>query len=196
MVTVSDGNTRRLTRILTRQPKRGNSMSSALKIVMSSIICLSNQQKIVMADVSSDDYFGYSVAASGDYFAVAAPQYDGTDPYQGIVLVYHKSGASVTLQATLSDEDLEPYQGFGFAVAMDGDYLIAGSYSLKIVYAYHRDGENWDYHSDMSPATPEDATRFGSALALSGNYALIGAYSGNGAQYEGTGTASRVQEIG
>ena len=78
---------------------------------------------------ANSDYFGYSVAVSGNFIAVGTP-YDGTVvPNAGSTYVYESSSPTVTTPiATLNNPTAATLDLFGWSVAVSGKYVVVGAY--------------------------------------------------------------------
>lgn len=126
-----------------------------------------------------DDFFGGSVAISGDYAVVGASGYDadtGVAGDEGGVFVYRRTGLDTW-------DDIEPLAiaggtpagaGFGASVAISGDSVVVGAFS-GAAYAFRRTGDNsWSDGVSLVPnGFPDDG--FGFSVAISGDYAIVGA---------------------
>jgi choice-of-anchor B domain-containing protein len=113
--------------------------------------------------------FGRAVVVNGDQVIVGE---GGTNLRPGTVYVYEKQGGSWVEVATFNAPDAEDADGFGSALATDGDLLlVAGS---KGVYGFSRSGGEWA-EAGMIAAPDVEGSLFGSAVALSGTTAFVGA---------------------
>jgi hypothetical protein len=87
--------------------------------------------KVTASDAANDDEFGTSVGISGDTVIVGAPRADTANPDQGAVYVFVKPVAgwtnTSTFTAKLTASDGQAADEFGFAVAIDGDFVIVGA---------------------------------------------------------------------
>ncbi len=140
------------------------------------------QTKIVAEDGQNEDYFGWSVAISGDYAIVGAPTDDDKGKNTGSAYVFHREGTSWTQQAKLT-----PHAGpgpigggeFGFTVDMSGDYAIVGahydSWAQGAVYFYQRNGDSWDEQVKLVASDGARQDRLGHYVSISGDYAIAGA---------------------
>ncbi len=94
------------------------------------------------ANADAGDYFGYSVALSGDTLAVGAPYEDSSQTtitngtvasidnsvsYAGAVYVYRRGGSSWAQEAYVKAARILGYHYFGEAIAMSGDTLAVGA---------------------------------------------------------------------
>ena len=84
------------------------------------------------SDAQADDYFGYSVAISGDYAIVGAYSEDGGagDPLNssGAAYVFERCGGTWTeVTPILRASDAQAGDVFGASVAISGDYAIVGA---------------------------------------------------------------------
>jgi hypothetical protein len=87
--------------------------------------------KVTASDAANDDEFGTSVGITGDTVIVGAPRADTANPDQGAVYVFVKPVAgwanTSTFTAKLAASDGQAADEFGFAVAIDGDFVIVGA---------------------------------------------------------------------
>ena len=91
--------------------------------------------KVAASDRAADDYFGWSVAVSGDYAVVRSP-YEDEDASGGntmndagsAYIFQNNSGIWEEVQKIVaSDRDVSDF--FGISVAVSGDYAIVGANS-------------------------------------------------------------------
>jgi hypothetical protein len=94
------------------------------------------------SNAGAGDFFGFSVALSGDTLAVgargeasaatgvnpASGQADNRATYAGAVYVFVRSGTTWTQQAYLKAFNADAYDQFGVSVALSGDTLAVGAY--------------------------------------------------------------------
>ena len=83
-----------------------------------------------LSDPELENYFGFSVAISGNYAVVGAHKADFPMlADRGKVYVYGKNSSTTWVQqARLSASDSEEYDELGIAVAISGEDIIAGAY--------------------------------------------------------------------
>lgn len=140
--------------------------------------------------------FGASVAISGDTVLVGAPR-DATDGYhQGSASVFVRNGTTWTEQARLVASDGAYQDGFGSAVALDGDTaLVTAPGEADAAYVFVRSGSTWSEQAKLVPSTP--SSPFGVAAALSGDTALIkvGQTTGGVHAFVRTGSTWSEQQI-
>jgi hypothetical protein len=141
------------------------------------------------------DWFGWSVAISGNYAIVGAPREDH-DPAsnQGKVYIFDVTTGGLLNTLNNPTED----QRFGDAVAVDGDYVIIGSpYTNHVsgtgsgkVYIYNVTTGALVHTLDNPNAygTRVD-DRFGQTVAISGNNVVVGAQNEDDAGGGGSGKA-------
>jgi hypothetical protein len=90
--------------------------------------------KLVAPDAQAGDYFGFSVAISGDYAIVGAYCEDGGtgDPidYAGAAYIFHRTGDNTWDNGVkLVAPDAQAEDRFGISVAISGEYVIVGANS-------------------------------------------------------------------
>ena len=160
---------------------------------------------------STSDYFGISVAISGDYAIVGAYAEDDADgSASGKAYIF-----DVTTGALLYTLDNPTAYGtsagdrFGGAVAISGNYAIVGAEMEDDAVAFENDdgdeefivgfGSGKAYIYDVTTGalvhtldnpnahSNSDDDYFGNSVAISGDYAIVGAYaeSDNGGDYSG-----------
>jgi uncharacterized repeat protein (TIGR01451 family) len=141
------------------------------------------EQKVIASDGGSNDYFGQSVALSGNTALVGATSHDvGANTDQGSVYVFVRSGITWTQQAqlTASDGTLDDY--FGISVALEGNTALVGASSDDVgsntdqgsVYVFVRNENTWTQEAHLVAADGASSDRFGYPVALSGDTALVG----------------------
>jgi len=142
------------------------------------------QARLNAADPGLGDYFGLSVAISGDTIAVGA-MYDDTvrGSDVGSVYIFVRSGTEWIQQAKLNAADGQPGEYFGRSVAVCGDTVLVGAsewYTGRgAAYVYVRsegpDGPEWTEQAKLTATDAAAYDYFGYAVALDGDTALVGA---------------------
>jgi len=136
-------------------------------------------RKLVASDGATNDYFGRSVAISGNYAIVGAYYDDDKGGESGSAYIFNVQTGAQLHKLVASDGAGD--DKFGVSVAISGNYAIVGSqfgngnttnsgtayiYNVQTGVELHilaaEDGANTDY--------------FGRTVAISGNYAIVGAY--------------------
>jgi hypothetical protein len=156
--------------------------------------------KLVAPDAAAGDLFGYSVAISGDDAVVGAPRDDNDDGDDiGSMYIFKLSEGSWSPWLPLSEPGGEGGEEFGWSVAIDGHFALAGvhyydggeglnnSGSARI-YEEVNDTGVWGSLSARHWLKPSDGAasdEFGFAVSISGIYALVGSLK----YINGTGTA-------
>src|SRR5262245_45735790 len=142
------------------------------------------QQTLTAFDGVARNFFGASVAISGNTLVVGAP---GDADFKGAAYVFNRSGSTFTTPAKkLIADDGKPGDFFGLSVAIDGNTLVAGApfdetddgKSAGSAYVFNRSG------TDFSP-TPQKLTAFdgkpnadfGFSVAIDVDTLVVGAVS-------------------
>ena len=86
------------------------------------------QAKLTAADGAASDFFGFSVAVSGDT-TVAGAYNDivSGNSFQGSAYVFSRNGSTWTQQTKLTAADGAANDWFGYSVAVSGDTAVAGT---------------------------------------------------------------------
>ena len=131
---------------------------------------------------SLNDWFGNSVAASGDDIVVGC-QHDDPVSNAGSVHFFHWDGSQWQHQRY---DGTVVNQRLGYAVAISGDYAIAGAPALVgtagSARLFKRTAGTWALEKTLTPSgSPNTAVdEFGTSVAISGDYALVGAPANDG----------------
>lgn len=150
---------------------------------------LSDQSYFKASNATSADYFGMSVAMSGDglTMAIGAPNegssattingdQTNTSNYRGAVYIFHYDGTQWLQQAYIKPSSV--YFSFGLSVSLDftGNTLVAGRDNE--VFVFRRSGSTWTEQQQILYPQPFWG-RFGAQVDLSndGNTVAISAYT-------------------
>jgi hypothetical protein len=145
------------------------------------------------------DYFGASVAISGDTVAVGEPMADvsGLNGNEGAAFVFERNqgGTNNWGQVTRLVADFpEPNSQFGDAVALDGDTIVVGAWNASsggstpiqsgaaFVYERAQGGPNaWGLVKRLTAQLAAASDYYGGAVAIAGDSIWVGAqYSDSG----------------
>jgi predicted amidohydrolase len=143
------------------------------------------QAHLFASDAEEFDYFGSSVAISGDTAVVVAPNDDtpgGTDA--GSAYVFVRSGSIWKEQAHLFASDGAAFDVFGNVyVAISGDTVVVGANSddtpagtdAGSAYIFVRSGGVWTEQAHLFASDGAADDLFGQCVAISGDTAVVGA---------------------
>ncbi len=145
------------------------------------------EAKLLASDGADHDYFGWSVALSGDVALVGAYQDDDNGTNSGSAYVFRYDSVSETWleEAKLLASDGDGIDSFGYSVALSGNRALIGArwdddygYKTGSSYVFVYDSVSGTWHEEAKLLTSDSADRdnFGHSVALSGDGALIGAY--------------------
>lgn len=153
---------------------------------------MSETARLTASDGAAGDFFGWSVALSGDTVVVGAyGDAVGMNDNQGSAYVFVKPGAGwvdTTETAKLIASDGVAGDALGYSVAIDGDTLVAGANNDAIVgednrgsvYVFVRPGGGWMNTVQTAKLTPSDGAAhdwFGRSVALSEETVVAGAFA-------------------
>ncbi|MBY0111219.1 MAG: hypothetical protein K2Y21_00250 [Phycisphaerales bacterium] len=141
-------------------------------------------RQLVASDGAAGDFYGYSVAISGDTAIVGASNRTLTSSQQGSAYVYVRSGMSWIQQTQLTASDSALGDFLGTSVAISGDTAIVGAYGDDVgansnqgsAYVFVRSGTTWTQQAKLTASDGAASDFFGYAAAISGDTAIIGAY--------------------
>jgi len=117
------------------------------------------------------------VAVYGNYAAVGAPNYDGSEYQSGAVYVFEYSGGSWSQMDQLLPPMAESNGYFGSSVAMNETNIMVGASGSRNGAVYRREGTDWNLMANIEPGDGEEEEAFGSCVDLSEDYGVAGALS-------------------
>ena len=138
-------------------------------------------------DAECEAGFGWRVAIDDDWVLVGAPAatVDGIE-VAGKAYLFQWDGSNWNLNTTLSaEDDAECEAGFGWSVAIDGDWALVGRVDgvAGKAYMFQWDGSNWSQQTILTPKYDGGLNDFGWYLAIDGEWAIIGSYQNNSPFY-------------
>ncbi len=179
--------------------------SGAVYVFVRSGTTWSQQAYIKASNTSSDDFFGGSVAISGDTIVVGASdesssatgingdQTNENAPSSGAAYVFVRSGTTWSQQAYLKASNTDAWDQFGASVAISGDTIVVGattesskasgvdgdqtdnSHTSGAAYVFTRTGSSWTQQAYLKPSNPDALSAFGASVALSDRTIVVGA---------------------
>lgn len=170
----------------------GSKAGSAYVFVRSGTVWNQQGPGLAPIDGLALDFFGSSVALSGDTALVGASGVDTISGFNsvsnvGSAYVFIRSGTLWTEQAKLLASDGAANDGFGFSVALDGDTALVGAPvdatavgpGAGSAYMFARSGTIWTEEAKLTDILGATFDNFGDAVALSGNTAVVGVPNGD-----------------
>lgn len=137
--------------------------------------------KLTLPDPAASDYFGGSVAISGNTIVVGSTQDDDLGSNSGSAHVYVGSGGSWARQAELLAPDGALGDAFGGPMAIEGDTLIFGvprddviGYDTGSAYVFTRTGTTWTWQVKLLASDAAEDHEFANSVAISGDSFGIG----------------------
>src|SRR6056300_1717713 len=157
--------------------------------------------RIVASDAQAGDYFGRTVAISGDGNTVIAGAYYEDGPpsspvgNSGSAYIFTRTNGSWDTGTKITNPDPGPndYFGFGIALSGDGNTAIVGAYQddgppsapapdSGSVYIFTRTNGSWDTGTKIRAPNPGPGDWFGFIVSISsdGNTFITGAFNEDG----------------
>ena len=156
-------------------------------------------KKLTASDAQPGDFFGQSVAVSGDTAVVGAVLEDAggspTDNFGGAYIFQRDQGGAENWGEVkkLTASDAERKDFFGVGVAASGDTAVVGAFfedagggNAGAAYVFQRDSggaDNWGEVKKLIASDSQADDGFGSVVAVSGDTVVVGA---NGEDAEGS----------
>ncbi len=161
----------------------GGMLAGAAYVFTRSGSIWTQQAKIRPSGGAEYDYFGFSVAVSGDTALVGATGDDDDGSMSGSAFVFTRSGSIWTQQAKIKAADAAEGDQFSNSVALAGDTALIGAYadddagtSSGAAYVFVGSGSTWSQQAKLTAADGAEYDYFGYSLAVSGDTVLVGAY--------------------
>jgi Tol biopolymer transport system component len=154
--------------------------------------------RISAGDGLARDFFGTSVAISGDTAIVGA---DGVDVppnfLVGAAYVFVRIGGAWIEEQKLMAPDGADGDDFGWSVAISGGTAIVGARNDDVgtgfdqgsAYVFVRNGTIWTLQQKLTAADAANADSFGYSVAITGETAMVGAISDRIGTNNGQGSA-------
>ena len=193
--------------------------TGAVYVFLRRVDAWSLEQKIADENVgftalSSGDYFGISVALSGDRLAVGADRDSGhSGDDAGAVYIFKRDSNNVwNLEQEIADQEevsgrddifhhLKRNDRFGADISLEGDYLVVGARgddgydgtATGAVYIFKRDSNNvWNLEQEIADQNSsfthlQRSDKFGSAVVLDNGRLAVGAPGDDGDSGNATG---------
>ncbi|PYS74673.1 MAG: hypothetical protein DMF69_01095 [Acidobacteria bacterium] len=185
------------------QLKRQGTYASLEAAMMADLTAPWQQQMHLQAqDGTAFDYFGWSVAISGDTAIVGAHEDDEGGTFQGSAYIFVRNGAEWTQQQKLTvNEDGFSGDRFGFSVAISGNTVVVGSPLVDLdnntngvnedqgaAYVFVRNGVTWLQQERLTANDGGLRHNFGRSVSISGNTAVVGTQAARAYIFERNGT--------
>lgn len=133
-------------------------------------------------DGAQSDRFGEVVALDGNTAFIGVPHDNSaTGVRTGSVYVFVRTGNVWDHEVKLIEPVAKDGNGFGCAVALEGDTALVGGTDSGKVHVFVRTGTTWDPQGELAVGGLSLGSRFGCSLAISGDAALVGASHSTGA---------------
>jgi hypothetical protein len=139
--------------------------------------------KLLASDGAASDYFGYSVAISGDTAVIGAYKDDDNADNSGSAYIFRYNGSSWGEEVKLPVSDGAQGDRFGYSVAISGAIAVIGapldddnSSDSGSVYIFRYNGSSWVKEAELVASDGAVNDRFGWSVAISGSTVVIGAY--------------------
>ena len=144
------------------------------------------ETKIIPSDGAPNDYFGLSVSVSGEHSIIGANWDDDQGGRSGSAYIFRHDNVGWTEESKITASDGEPFDFFGAAVSVSGDYAIVGSpldddngLSTGSAYIFSREGIEWVQKDKLLASDGGTFFAFGSSVSIDGDYAIVGAPGAN-----------------
>ena len=142
------------------------------------------KQKLTASDGSAFNYFGLSVAISGDTAVVGAPSAGGS-PFVnrgGAAYVFTRTGDTWSQVQILTAGTRVSFAQFGTSVGIDGNTIVVGAFqdhdsgvATGAAYVFTRAGGSWTEQAKLTGSAGVAGDLFGVDIDVSGDSVLVGA---------------------
>lgn len=145
------------------------------------------QAKFFDTSIESSEFWGYTVAISGNYAAVGNHREDTLGfANTGAVSIFKRNAATGqwAFHSKIYNNNNGVSYNFGWSIAMDGDYLIVGIPNEKIngvtagaanIYKRNAATDVWELQQKVIHPNYASSDKFGWAVDIDGDHAIVGA---------------------
>lgn len=137
--------------------------------------------KLTASDTVAGDYFGWSIAISGNILAVSAPGDDDKGIDSGSVYIFERDDYGNWNQKTKLA--VSGTNSFGYSIAISENTLVVDSpgneyyNGMESIYIFECDDRgNWNQKSKLMVGDGAEKNVISMSLAISGNIIALGAY--------------------
>ena len=188
---------------------RGAALCAALALALigalapfASALQQTQQRTLTPSDDGADDFFGVPIAISGNTLVLGETGGEAAVANQGSVRVFVRTGGVWTAQQTLTANDGAPGDGFGGAVAIQGNTIVVGASGADVrdvvngatvsrpdagaVYVFVQQGGAWLQVQKLLASDRAANDLFGTSVALQNDTVIVGAMgddNGRGSAY-------------
>jgi hypothetical protein len=138
------------------------------------------KKKLLASDGAASDFFGRSVAISGNYAIVGARGDDDNGESSGSAFIFELSNGTWTEKQKLLASDGAAGHWFGESVSISGNYAIVGAYynsNIGSAYIFELSNGTWSEKKKLLASDGAAGDKLGYSVAISDNYAIVGANS-------------------
>lgn len=144
---------------------------------------VTERHRVEATNLTNNSRWGHSLSSESEVAIVGARNYDMPGPVgggEGAAFIFIKSGDQWIEQTRINASDLQSGDNFGYAVAVQGDYVFvgaprAGSSDQGAVYIFHKSGNSWSEVGIINASDGQNGDYFGEYLDVDGNYLIVGA---------------------
>ena len=140
--------------------------------------------KIQASDNQTGDFFGQSVAISGDRAIVGEYGEDIGAFNAGAAYIFERDGSGIWSEtAKIQASDKQASDLFGVSVSISGDHAIIGAYredtggsNVGAAYIFERNTNGvWSETAKIQASNKQADMKFGISVAINGGHAIVGA---------------------
>jgi type 1 fimbria pilin len=142
------------------------------------------QQKFTASDPGTEDFFGITIAVSGDVAILGTHRDDcGAGVDCGSAYIFRFNGTSWIEEQKLTASDESANDWFGLSVSLAGDKALIGASQHScnlgnrcgVVYVFGFNGSTWVEEQKLVPSDAQAGDEFGHVVSANGQGLLIGA---------------------
>jgi hypothetical protein len=160
------------------------------------------EARVLPADGTEDQWFGFSVSISGDSAIIGAPWDDENGELSGSAYIFQETGSGWTQVARLLPDDITEGDQFGWGVSISGSTAIVGAWGKDdngfesgAAYVFQDSGSGWRQVTRLVPDDNIEGHIFGVSVSIGGSTAIVGA-AGDDDNGDRAGAAYVFQDSG
>lgn len=153
--------------------------------------------KLMASDGTSNDYFGRSIALSGERALIGA--YEGNNG-RGAVYVFEKTDGFWSESAILTASDAYSTDDFALSIALSGDTAVVGARGENrkrgAAYVFEKVNGAWEQVAKLTAGDRERDAYFGWSVAVAGGAAFIGSPLSDEGGWYSAGSVCVFRKVG
>lgn len=140
-------------------------------------------QRLTASDGTTDDRFGWDVAANPDLLLISSHGSDEIGPHSGAAYVFEREGGVWVEQQKLVPSDPKAGARFAYSLDVDGDWAVIGcpfddtlGAGAGSAYIWRRQGHQWIEHQKLTASDGQPDDLLAEQVGMDGDLVILSAW--------------------